>query len=299
MVASPSGKAGACKAPIPQFKSGCHLHISMLYLVATPIGHLADLSFRAAKVLQECDYILCEDTRHSLRLLQHYEIKKPLKSFHAFNESKEIDKVLSDLQGGKHIALISDSGTPLVCDPGFSLTRRCKEEKIPFTVLPGANAALLGLLHSGFPPQPFQCIGFLPKKHSERLSALQRLLLYQGTTVCYETPHRLLETLSELTTLEPDRLICVARELTKVYEESQTSITKKMLAHYTAHPPRGEILLIISPFTPTITFEEMSIEELVDYLQKKFPLSLKEAIKLAAELQHVPKRKVYKTMIEN
>jgi 16S rRNA (cytidine1402-2'-O)-methyltransferase len=271
----------------------------MLYLIATPIGHLGDLSFRAVAVMQACDYILCEDTRHSLRLLQHYEIKKPLKSFHAFNESNAIDKILIDLKAGADIALISDAGTPLVCDPGFSLSRRCKEEKIPFTVLPGANAALLGLLHSGFPPLPFQCVDFLPKKQSERLLALVRILLYQGTTICHETPHRLLETLSQLVELSPDRLICVARELTKVYEESQTGSPKELLAHYSAHPPRGEILIIISPFTPPAAFEKMSVEELVDYLCKDFSMSLKEAIKLAAELHQLPKRKVYKSMIEN
>src|SRR5262249_2910024 len=124
MVASPSGKAGACKAPIPQFKSGCHLNF-MLYLIATPVGHLSDFSFRAVETLQTCDYILCEDTRYSLRLLKHYQIAKPLKSFHAFNEAKAIEKIVEDLRTGAQVALISDAGTPLLCDPGFALTRRC------------------------------------------------------------------------------------------------------------------------------------------------------------------------------
>lgn len=271
----------------------------MLYLIATPIGHLADLSFRAVETLQTCDYILCEDTRHSLRLLKHYQIAKPLKSFHAFNEAKAIEKIVEDLRTGAHIALISDAGTPLLCDPGFALVRRCKEEGIPFTALPGANAALLGLLHSGFPPLPFQCIGFLSKNKGERLAQLQRILVYQGTTVCYETPHRLQETLAELTTLQPERLLCVARELTKIHEESRTATAAELLAHYAEQPARGELLLIFSPFVPGALFEDMTTEELVDYLKKEFSITTKEAIKLAAELHQVPKRKVYQLYVEN
>lgn len=269
----------------------------MLYLVATPVGHLADFSFRAVETLQICDYILCEDTRHSLRLLKHYEIAKPLKSFHAFNETKALEKIVEDLRTGADIALISDAGTPLLCDPGFALVRRCKEEGIAFTALPGANAALLGLLHSGFPPLPFQCVGFLSKNKGERLAQLQRILVYQGTTVCYETPHRLQETLAELATLQPERLLCVARELTKLHEESRTATAEELLAHYAHQPARGELLLVVSPFVPGRVFEEMTTLELVDTLKKTFSMTTKEAIKLAAELHQVPKREVYRLKI--
>ncbi len=266
----------------------------MLYLVATPIGNLADFSFRAVETLQRCDYILCEDTRHSQHLLQHYQIKKPLRSFHAFNESKEIDQVLSDLQSGSHIALISDAGTPLFADPGFGLVKRCREQGIPLTAIPGANAAIMALILSGFPPMPFQCVGFLPKKNSELSSLLMRILLYRGTTICYETPHRLQDTLSLIKELDPKRSLCVARELTKMYEECQIASSEELFAHFSKTAPRGEIVLLFAPPPVNLLFEELSIKELVTYLQNEFNLSVSDAIKLAAELHQIPKKKVYK-----
>lgn len=266
----------------------------MLYLVATPIGNLADFSFRAVDVLKTCDYILCEDTRHNQHLLQHYQIKKPLKSFHSFNETKEMQRVICDLQNGLKVALISDAGTPLLADPGFVLVRNCKEKNIPITAIPGANAALVALLLSGFPPLPFQVLGFLPKKTNELSSLLTRVLLYNGTSVCYETPHRLLDTLAIIQTLAPQRMLCVAREMTKLHEECCTNTANELLSHFTEHPPRGEIVLLISPPQNEILFGEYSIKELVVYLEKEFNLSLSDAIKLAAELHQVPKKVVYK-----
>lgn len=296
-VASPSGKAGACKAPIPQFKSGCHLILKVsivLYLVATPIGNLADFSFRAIETLRRCDYILCEDTRHSQYLLQHYEIKKPLKSFHMHNENKQIEHILSDLQKGLSIALISDAGTPLFSDPGFGLVQHCKKMGISITAIPGANAATLALILSGFPLSPFQFVGFLPKKASELSALLTRILLYRGTTICYETPHRLLDTLAAIKEYAPQRQLCVARELTKVHEECLSAPCEELFTHFSDAPPRGEIVLLFSPAPNTPLFEEFSIHELVVYFENEFHLPRMEAIKLAAELHQVPKKKVYK-----
>jgi 16S rRNA (cytidine1402-2'-O)-methyltransferase len=266
----------------------------LLYLVATPIGNLADISLRALETLKRCDYILCEDTRHSLHLLQRHQIQRPLRSFHAFNESKESEKVLSDLKGGMHIALISDAGTPLFADPGFGLVRRCKEEGIDVTAIPGANAALTALLLSGFPVFPFQCLGFFPKKLSELTDFISRLLLYKGTSICYETPHRLLDTLELFKKMGPDRLLCVARELTKQYEECRTATSEELTAHFVENTPRGEITLLIAPPPEGVEFEKLSTKELVAYLQEEFALPLNAAIKLAAELHAIPKKKIYK-----
>lgn len=266
----------------------------MLYLIATPIGNLADFSFRAVETLQRCDYILCEDTRHSHTLLQHYQIKKRCLSYHAFNESKQLEAVVSDLQKGLHIALISDAGTPLVADPGFTLVQRCRESGIAVTAVPGANAAITALILSGFPPLPFQCVGFLPKKSSELSALLVRILTYKGTTICYETPHRLVETLDSIKKLASTRLLCVARELTKMHEESLRGTAEELLAHFAQISPRGEIVLLFAPPPAEILFEELSLKELVSYLQSEFSLSVSDAIKLAAELHDVPKKKVYK-----
>lgn len=267
----------------------------MLYLIATPIGNLADFSFRAVETLQRCDYVLCEDTRHSLTLLQHYQIKKRLLSYHAFNESKQLETVISDLQKGMHIALISDAGTPLLADPGFPLVQRCRETGIPVTAVPGANAAITALILSGFPPLPFQCVGFLPKKSSELSHLLIRILTYKGTTLCYETPHRLVETLAHIDKFAPARLLSVARELTKIHEESLRGTAAELHAHFTTVAPRGEIVLLFAPPPSEIPFEELSLKELVSYLQTEFSLGVSDAIKLAAELHGVPKKKVYNT----
>jgi 16S rRNA (cytidine1402-2'-O)-methyltransferase len=266
----------------------------VLYLVATPIGNLADFSFRAVEILQQCDYILCEDTRHSQHLLQHYHIKKPLKSFHAFNETKALEHILSDLQNGQHIALISDAGTPLFADPGFELVKRCKENGHPITAIPGSNAATTALVLSGFPLSPFQYVGFLPKKTSELSSLIVHILLYKGTTICYETPHRLVETLSAIKEIAPSRTLCVARELTKLHEECLNASAEELFVHFSQNPPRGEIVLLFSPPPEHILFEEFSLKELVAYLSEEFSLSKADAIKLAAEFHQIPKKIVYK-----
>jgi len=267
----------------------------MLYLVATPIGNLADFSHRAIETLKRCDYILCEDTRHSSHLLKHYDIHKPLKSYHAFNENKGLDKVIDDLNQGLEIALISDAGTPLVADPGYLLVRTCREKNIPVSAIPGPCAAVLALILSGFPPLPFQCVGFLPKKQSELKDLFPRLLLYPGTTICYESPQRIQETLTLAAPYSKERTLCVVRELTKLYEECLINTADKLLEHFSTHSPRGEIALLFSPPTSSpIHFEEYSLKELVSYLEEQFSLSVSEAIKLAADLRSVSKKTVYK-----
>ncbi len=208
-----------------------------------------------------------------------------------------MERVVADLQKGLNLALISDAGTPLIADPGFALVRCCREKNIPVTAVPGANAALTALSLSGFPPLPFQVLGFLPKKMGELSTALTRALLYQGTTICFEAPHRLIDTLFALEKLAPSRLLCVARELTKMHEECRVHTPSALLAHFKQSPPRGEIVLLIAPPEKRVLFEGYTPRECVAYLEAEFSLNTREAIKLAAELLHIPKKIVYKDML--
>lgn len=265
----------------------------MLYLIATPIGNLADISYRAVEVLKQCDTIFCEDTRHSRHLLLHYQIDKPLKSFHRFNETQREEELIADLQAGQQIALISDAGTPTLCDPGHMLVKRCRELGIPVTSLPGPCAAIVALTLSGFEPLPFQFIGFLPKKSSELQVAIQHILTYEGTTIAYESPHRIEETLSIIAEHAPLRKLGIARELTKLYEECLLGTPEELQHHFRTHPPRGEIVLLISPGEEVIDWSGLSLKEHVDLLYQRGGLSINDAIKMVAELRHVPKRTVY------
>ncbi|HSW86020.1 MAG TPA: 16S rRNA (cytidine(1402)-2'-O)-methyltransferase, partial [Rhabdochlamydiaceae bacterium] len=179
----------------------------MLYLIATPIGNLADISFRAITVLQSCDYILCEDTRTSLHLLQKYEINKPLKSYHQFNESGRAEEILADLKKDLTIALITDAGTPGISDPGEKLASLCRAEGIQVSAIPGPCAAIAALSISGLSSKRFQFLGFLPKKHSENKAVLIDVLHYPGTSICYESPHRITDTLELLSLIAKDRTL--------------------------------------------------------------------------------------------
>jgi 16S rRNA (cytidine1402-2'-O)-methyltransferase len=257
----------------------------MLYLIATPIGNLKDITFRAVEILKSCDYILCEDTRHSQVLLKHYNIEKPLKSFHQFNEKSREEEIIADLKAGQTLAVISDAGTPGVCDPGEALVRRCRQEGLPVTAVPGPCAWVTALSLSRMSKEKAQFIGFLDLKE------LPYLLSYSGTTVCYEAPHRILSTLEAITKLDPQRQVCVMRELTKTYEECLEGTASELAAHFKQTPPRGEVVLLIAGHT--LNFKELSEVEHVKALQAQFHLSLADAIKAAAELRGVPKRVIY------
>ncbi len=265
----------------------------MLYLVATPIGNLSDLSYRAVDVLKSCDYILCEDTRHSSHLLKHYQIQRPLKSYHMFNESKELEPIIEDLKNGLKLALISDAGTPVLCDPGHLLIQKCREEKIEVTGIGGPCAAILALILSGFDPLPFQFIGFLPKKQTELKRLLTQLFLYEGTSIAYETPHRIEETLTEASSIDPARKFCIVRELTKLHEECLIGTAEELLSHFKQKPPRGELVLLIERSAETIDWSHLSLKEHVLSVQQQWDLSLNDAIKMVAKIRGVPKRSVY------
>jgi len=266
----------------------------MLYLVSTPIGNLADFTYRAVETLKKCDYILCEDTRHSSGLLKHYGIGVPLYAFHKFNEAKAQERIIADLQGGKTIALISDAGTPLICDPGEQIVARCRLEGIAISALPGPCAIIDALILSGMPTATFQFIGFLPKKEKELQATLSQALIYNGTTLAYETPHRIEKTLAALLHLSPDRPLSIARELTKLHEECLFGTAAELIAQFKTHPPRGEMVLLISPPQEQVSYAHLSLPELVAMLEGDLHLSRSDALKMAAQMRHVSKKEVYK-----
>lgn len=273
----------------------------MLYLVATPIGNLSDITFRAIDTLKACDYILCEDTRHSLRLLQHYEIHKPLKSFHKFSEASKEDDTIQDLKAGRVIALISDAGTPGISDPGTRLVQRCVKENVPVQAIPGPCAAIAALSSSGLDTDVFQFVGFLPKKKQELRSALQEIGAYKGTTVCYESPNRLMEVLETIQELYPEKEIAVARELTKKFEEIQRGTATSLLAYWSDKEVKGEIVLLLSGQKDVTIpdWHNLSPEDHVRFLEDTYKLSKNDAIKMAATLRGVPKRDIYNRLHKN
>ncbi len=262
----------------------------MLTLIATPIGNLADLSYRAVTALQAADGILCEDTRHSSILLKAYNIQKPLLAHHKFNERKELEFILQKLRRGESWALISDAGTPCINDPGALLVQACIAEGLPFTAVPGPCSPILALILSGFETTRFQCLGFLPKSGSDAL--LRSAMNYPGTTVLLESPHRLVETLEMLAELDEGRLVAVAREMTKTFEECKRGSVTEVLQHYRTAGVRGEVCLVIAG--GKLPEEKMPVEELVELLVELHGASMKEAVKLAAKLLGRKKSDVYR-----
>ena len=218
----------------------------MLYLVATPIGNLGDISARALEVLRSVDLVAAEDTRHSGHLLRHFEIKARMVSYHAHNEARRTAELLVDLQAGRSVAVITDAGLPAISDPGHRLLRACIAQQLPYTVIPGASAVLTALVGSGFSTERFLFGGFLPVKSGGREREITAAGARAETTIFFESPHRFLKTLEACNRLIPERMLCVARELTKQFEEYRRGLAGELLAHYTAHPAKGEIALVIA-----------------------------------------------------
>ena len=220
--------------------------MSKLYLVPTPIGNLEDMTFRAIRVLKEVDYILAEDTRNSGKLLKHFEINTPMHSHHMHNEHKTVETIVRRIQNGETFALISDAGTPAISDPGFLLVRACVEAGVEVDCLPGATAFVPALVNSGFPNDKFVFEGFLPVKKG-RQTRLTFLAEEQRTIIFYESPHKLLKSLSQFAEFfGPDRPISVSREITKLHEETIRGTVAEVLAYYTQKPPKGEIVVVVS-----------------------------------------------------
>ncbi|MEP7078842.1 MAG: 16S rRNA (cytidine(1402)-2'-O)-methyltransferase [Chthoniobacterales bacterium] len=218
----------------------------MLYVVATPIGHLDDITLRALEVLKSVDLIAAEDTRHSGNLLRHFEIRKPLVSYHEHNEAMRAQELAERLAAGENVALITDAGMPGLSDPGARLIRKCIERELPFTIVPGVSAILTGLVGSGFGLDRFTFRGFLPVKSGQRERELRAAAERAETSAFFESPYRLVKTLAACAEIMPDRMLCVARELTKKFEEFRRGVGTELLAHFEAHPPKGEITFLVS-----------------------------------------------------
>lgn len=218
----------------------------MLYLVPTPLGNLKDITLRALETLQQVDVILCEDTRTSQKLLQHYQIKKPLSPYHQHNEHKIVPHIVDQLVAGKSMALITDAGTPGISDPAFLLVRECVKQNVVVNCLPGAAAFVPALVNSGIPTNRFVFEGFLPMKKG-RQTLLKQLALEERTIIFYESPMRLVKTLEELAQyLGPERLCCVSRELTKMFEENKRGSLTEVAAYFKEKTVKGEIVVVVA-----------------------------------------------------
>jgi len=219
-----------------------------LFIVATPIGNLADMTYRAVETLKSAHIIAAEDTRNSRKLLQHYGITTPMITVHEHNESSMIQTLLARLKAGEDVALISDAGTPLISDPGYRLVRGLHAEHIKIVPIPGCSSILTALCAAGLPTDHFRFCGFIPRSGKARQTELNRIAGGEETIVMLESPRRLLATLREMkTVLQPDRELVVGRELTKLHEEFVLGTTEKLVSHFEQHAPRGEIVLLIGP----------------------------------------------------
>jgi 16S rRNA (cytidine1402-2'-O)-methyltransferase len=218
----------------------------MLYVVATPIGNLSDITLRALEVLKSVDLVAAEDTRRSGILMKHFGIKKPFISYHEHNEAQRTTELVERLAAGENVALITDAGTPGLSDPGLRLVRECIQRKLLFTIIPGPSSILTALVGSGFSTERFCFRGFLPVKAGQRERQLRAAAESGDTVIFFESPYRLTKTLAACIDVIPNRQLCVARELTKKFEEFRRGTAGELLAHYEAHPPKGEIVLVIS-----------------------------------------------------
>lgn len=219
----------------------------MLYIVSTPIGNLEDITLRALRILKEVDYIAAEDTRHTQKLLNHYEIKANTLSYHSHSSQSKTEKIIDLLKEGKTVALVSDAGTPGISDPAYTLITQAIAQDIQIIPIPGASSLLAALVTSGLPMNQFLYLGFLPLKKG-RQTLLKSLADETRTIVVFESPHRLSKTLSQLAEhFGPDRQIAVCRELTKIYEEAIRGTIQEAIEHFSTHKPRGEFVLVIGP----------------------------------------------------
>lgn len=267
----------------------------ILYLVGTPIGNLEDMTYRAIATLKTVDLIAAEDTRHTGKLLKHFQISTPQISYHDHNRQQRAGQLIEKLSAGETIALVSDAGMPGISDPGFELVVAAIAAKIKVVPIPGVSAVLTGLVASGLSPEKFTFLGFLPPKKKVRLLQLEQLKTAPNTLVFYEAPHRLGKTLLEFQTyFGGDRPIVCARELTKLHEEFWRGSIKQAIAHYTTHNPKGEFTLIVAG-QPSLQPDEISDAEILAQLKQQLAagVSPSQASKLLAQSLNIPKRRIY------
>ncbi len=266
----------------------------MLYLVATPIGNLGDLSARAIETLSAVDVIYCEDTRHTGLLLNHFNIKKPTRSLHTHNERERTDEVVEALKSGRDVAYVSDAGMPGVSDPGAMLVAACQREGLPHTVIPGASAAVIAAVLSGLPAQPFSFFGFLPRESKPRREMLDAIAGIRHQVILYESPHRVQATLKDLLDRFGDGPAAVLRELTKRFETVETGTLKELIERF-SEEPKGECVIAFVPGQKEAETAPDLDALLLDLLQSE---SVKDAAAIAAERLNLPKKQVYRRALE-
>jgi 16S rRNA (cytidine1402-2'-O)-methyltransferase len=274
-----------------------------LYIVGTPIGNLEDITLRALRILKEVDLIACEDTRHTQKLLNHYNIAKTLVSYHEHNEMTRSPELLIQLEQGAKIALVSDAGMPLVSDPGYRLVTLCVRHKIPVIPIPGPSAILAALAAAGLPNQEFLFVGFLPARTGERRRALERLRIEERTMIFYEAPHRVADSIADAMEILGDRPACVAREVTKLHEEFLRGKLSQLSDSLAERPARGEITLVIGPPESSASAGQadstQSLSDRVEELIRQAKLDRKEALKLAARERGLSRRAAYDQLVES
>ena len=290
-------KSAKSKTNAADAATGC------LYLVATPIGNLEDISLRALRVLKEADFIACEDTRQTMKLLAHFDIQTRMVSYHEHNEITRAPEIVIDLEQGARVALVSDAGTPAISDPGHRLVSLCVRHGIKVVPVPGASAFVAALAASGMPIEEFAFIGFLPSRQTERRKALRTLAVEPRTLALYEAPHRLLDTLEDALEILGNRPAVVAREVTKVYEEFLRGHLEQLLAEVRKKSPRGEITLLIGPADGAAVHAASSaaaavpLARRVEELMQERNVDSKAALKVVARERGLTRREAYKQLL--
>jgi 16S rRNA (cytidine1402-2'-O)-methyltransferase len=277
--------------------SGC------LYIVGTPIGNLEDITLRALRILKEVDLIACEDTRHTQKLLTHYDIHKELVSYHEHNEMTRSSELLIQLEQGAKVALVSDAGMPLVSDPGYRLVTLCVRHRVPVVPIPGPSAMLAALAAAGLPNEEFLFVGFLPQRSGERRRLLERLRIEDRTMIFYEAPHRVAESIADAQEILGDRPACIAREVTKLHEEFLRGKFSQLSESLAERPARGEITLVVGPADPATSAGQsdssQSLSDRVEELIRQAKLDRKEALKLAAKEKGLTRRAAYNELLQS
>ncbi len=268
-----------------------------LYIIATPIGNLKDISLRSLEILLSVDKILCEDTRVSQKLLIHYGISKPLEALHEHNEAKKVQAVTEDIKKGQSIALISDAGTPLISDPGFILVRTLQEQGLMVTHIPGASSMTTALVLSGIPSDKFMFYGFLPAKTQARQDILCDIRQSSITSIMFESPHRIMKTLQDIVDIMGgDHLVCLCRELTKKFEQCLHLPAKQLLDYGKKHGFKGEIILVIAACTPQSENDHMDLDALI--IQALNHYRIKDVAHMLSEQTGVKKKIIYQRALE-
>lgn len=275
-----------------------------LFLVGTPIGNLKDITLRALEVIKQSDIVAAEDTRQTIKLLNYFNIKKAMISYHKFNENDKSLDIIDEIESGKKIALVTDAGMPGISDPGSVIVKKCIEKNIEFEVIPGATALITGLVYSGLDSSKFVFRGFLPRGNKERREIIEEIKDYRDSIIFYEAPHRLKSTLSFLLQEIGDRKVAICKELTKLYENILRGNISEILEYYEKNNPRGEYVIVMEGKSDEeienekkSTWEDMTVEEHIkNYMEKGF--SKKDAIKLTAKDRGVSKSEIYKASLD-